>query len=320
MTADHGELTPDVSLWIGLYRRRTPGVRQADGATLILGEFGEPQPDNLFRIEPERGGACYINEENYLTGPPELVVEVAKSSRPFDLGGKRHDYECAGVKEYIVVAIDPSEVHWHVRRGDKLKRILPDPDGIYRSAAFPGLWLDPVALLKGDIEGVIAALDRGLATPNTPPSSPASPTWPRGTRTSPEAAFHPAGPGEHAMSTIEKVNLLEKLARFHEQWKPRIAGELDGQQVKLVRFQGEFVWHHHEHEDELFLVVKGRFRMEFRDREVWLEEGEFLIVPRGVEHRPVAEEEAQVLLFEPASTLNTGNVHDERTIEDLERI
>ncbi len=118
----------------------------------------------------------------------------------------------------------------------------------------------------------------------------------------------------------DKVNLSEKLAQFGEQWKPKIVGELNGQQVKLVKFQGPFVWHHHDHEDELFLVVKGRFRMEFRDRHVWLEEGEFLIVPRGVEHRPVAEEEAHVLLFEPASTLNTGNVQNERTVAHLDRI
>jgi mannose-6-phosphate isomerase-like protein (cupin superfamily) len=97
-------------------------------------------------------------------------------------------------------------------------------------------------------------------------------------------------------------------------------GELNGQQVKLVKLQGPFLWHHHDSEDELFLVAEGRFRMEFRDRHVWLEEGEFLIVPRGVEHRPVAEEEAHVLLFEPASTLNTGNVREERTVEQLERI
>src|SRR5947208_16820168 len=101
---------------------------------------------------------------------------------------------------------------------------------------------------------------------------------------------------------MEKVNLREKLDSLTEQWSPRIVGELNGQQVKLVKFMGPFVWHHHESEDELFLVVKGRFRMEFRDRQVWLEEGEFLIVPRGVEHRPVAEEEVHVLLFEPAST------------------
>jgi mannose-6-phosphate isomerase-like protein (cupin superfamily) len=119
---------------------------------------------------------------------------------------------------------------------------------------------------------------------------------------------------------VDKINLREKLARFTEPWSPKIVGELNGQQVKLVKFQGAFVWHHHEHEDELFLVVHGRFRMEFRDRHVWLEPGEFLIVPRGVEHRPVAEEEAHVLLFEPASTLNTGNVRNERTIAAPERI
>jgi mannose-6-phosphate isomerase-like protein (cupin superfamily) len=119
---------------------------------------------------------------------------------------------------------------------------------------------------------------------------------------------------------MEKVNLREKLDLFREYWNPKIVGELNGQLVKLVKFRGPFVWHHHDHEDELFLVVKGWFRMELRDRQVWLEEGEFLIVPRGVEHRPVADEEAHVLLFEPASTLNTGNVRNERTLEQLEKI
>jgi mannose-6-phosphate isomerase-like protein (cupin superfamily) len=131
-----------------------------------------------------------------------------------------------------------------------------------------------------------------------------------------------SSPGDNPMSpdTPEKVNISRKLAQFQEHWSPKIVGELNGQHVKLVKFTGEFVWHHHDHEDELFLVVMGRFRMEFRDRQVWLEEGEFLIVPRGVEHRPVAEEEAHVLLVEPASTLNTGNVRDDRTISQLERI
>jgi mannose-6-phosphate isomerase-like protein (cupin superfamily) len=119
---------------------------------------------------------------------------------------------------------------------------------------------------------------------------------------------------------MQKVSLRQKLAQFSDHWHPRIGGELNGQHVKLVKFQGEFVWHHHEHEDELFLVVDGRFRMDFRDREVWLEPGEFLIVPRGVEHRPVADEEVSVLLFEPASTVNTGNVTDVRTRAALERI
>ena len=119
---------------------------------------------------------------------------------------------------------------------------------------------------------------------------------------------------------MDKVNLAEKLAMFRDHWRPRIVGELNGQQVKLAKFQGEFVWHHHEHEDELFLVVSGSFRMEFRDRVVELAEGEFLIVPRGVEHRPVAEREVEVLLFEPASTVNTGSAGGERTVTDLERL
>jgi len=113
---------------------------------------------------------------------------------------------------------------------------------------------------------------------------------------------------------MQKVNLAEKFSQFDDYWNPRIAGELNSQYVKLVKFKGEFVWHHHEDEDEMFLVVKGRFRMEYRDRDEWIEEGEFVIVPKGVEHRPVADEEVQVLLFEPATTLNTGNVVNERTI------
>ena len=112
---------------------------------------------------------------------------------------------------------------------------------------------------------------------------------------------------------MSKVNLVQKLALFSEHWSPKIVGELNGQHVKLVKFQGPFIWHHHENEDELFLVVRGRFRMEYRDQDVWIDEGEFLIVPRGVEHRPVADEEVHVLLFEPATTINTGNAGGERT-------
>ncbi len=123
-----------------------------------------------------------------------------------------------------------------------------------------------------------------------------------------------------SIEPMEKVNLREKMSLIEDHWNPRVAGELNGQQVKLVKFQGPFDWHHHDHEDELFLVVKGRFRMELRDRNIDLEEGEFLIVPRGVEHRPVADEEVQVLLFEPASTLNTGNIESERTRRELQRI
>jgi mannose-6-phosphate isomerase-like protein (cupin superfamily) len=119
---------------------------------------------------------------------------------------------------------------------------------------------------------------------------------------------------------MSKVNVAEKLSLFDEQWKPKIVGELNNQYVKLVKFEGPFVWHHHDVEDEMFFVLKGRFRMEYRDHDEWIEEGEFVIVPRGVEHRPVAEEEAHVLLFEPATTLNTGNVENERTVAELERI
>ena len=112
---------------------------------------------------------------------------------------------------------------------------------------------------------------------------------------------------------MKKVNLAEKLKLFNDYWHPRIVGELNDSHVKVVKVKGEFVWHHHDHEDELFLVLNGRLQMQFRDRDVWLEAGEFIIVPRGVEHRPVAPEEVQLLLLEPKSTLNTGNVTDEKT-------
>jgi len=119
---------------------------------------------------------------------------------------------------------------------------------------------------------------------------------------------------------MEKVNLAEKLGQFSERWSPRIVGELNGQHVKLVKLAGEFVWHHHVSEDELFLVLDGHLDMHLRDRVVALEPGELFIVPRGVEHKPVAPGEAHVLLFEPAATLNTGNVHNERTVEAPQRI
>jgi mannose-6-phosphate isomerase-like protein (cupin superfamily) len=119
---------------------------------------------------------------------------------------------------------------------------------------------------------------------------------------------------------LDKINLAEKFSRITEYWKPYIAGELNGQLVKLDKLKGEFVWHHHQNEDEMFLVVKGRFRIEFRDKTVWLEEGEFIVVPRGVEHKPVADEEAWILLFEPASTLNTGNIDNQFTLRELEKV
>jgi mannose-6-phosphate isomerase-like protein (cupin superfamily) len=110
---------------------------------------------------------------------------------------------------------------------------------------------------------------------------------------------------------IAKVNLAEKLSRINEHWRPKVVGELNGQEVKLVKFKGEFVWHHHEREDELFLCLNGKMSVEFKEKRVELLPGEFLIVPHGVEHRTVADEEAHVLIFEPAATKNTGNVDDE---------
>ena len=122
------------------------------------------------------------------------------------------------------------------------------------------------------------------------------------------------------MGSAEKVNIAEKLTLFDEHWSPKVVGELNGQHVKLVKFLGEFVWHHHDEEDEMFLVIDGRFRIKFRDLEVWIERGEFIVAPRGVEHRPVAEEEVSVMLFESASTLNTRNVRGEMTVAELDRI
>jgi len=122
------------------------------------------------------------------------------------------------------------------------------------------------------------------------------------------------------MTAIRKVNLKEMFGRFQDQWKPKIVGEVNDSFVKLVKFQGEFVWHHHDDEDEMFLVVNGRMRMQLRDREVAVGPGEFIIIPHGVEHKPVADEETEVLLFEPNSTLNTGNVHNERTVPQLDRL
>ena len=123
-----------------------------------------------------------------------------------------------------------------------------------------------------------------------------------------------------SIKSIQKVSPTEKLGLFDEYWNPKIIGELNDSFVKLVKLKGEFVWHHHEKEDELFLVIKGSLLMKLRDREIRVEEGEFVIIPRGVEHLPVAEEEVHVLLLEPKSTLNTGDVVNERTVPELDRI
>lgn len=119
---------------------------------------------------------------------------------------------------------------------------------------------------------------------------------------------------------MQTVNLADKFGKFADYWNPRIIGELNDCHVKAVKIKGEFIWHHHDHEDELFLVVKGTLRMRFRDHDAIVREGEFLIVPRGVEHLPVADEEVHIILLEPKSTLNTGNIANERTVRELERI
>src|SRR5687768_17146465 len=113
---------------------------------------------------------------------------------------------------------------------------------------------------------------------------------------------------------MEKVNVANKLSLINEHYQPKIVGELNGQHVKLVKFQGEFIWHHHKDEDEMFYVVKGSFDMELRDKTITLNQGEFIVIPRGIEHRPVAHQEVEVMLFEPATTLNTGNIVNERTV------
>jgi len=119
---------------------------------------------------------------------------------------------------------------------------------------------------------------------------------------------------------MQAVNLEEKFSSFSDYWNPKIVGELNGQVVKIARIKGEFIWHKHDMEDEFFLVVKGRMQIKLRGEEVSINEGEFYIVPRGVEHKPVADEEVWILMFEPESTLNTGDVMNERTREDIERI
>ena len=119
---------------------------------------------------------------------------------------------------------------------------------------------------------------------------------------------------------MDKVNLAQKFSMFNDYWSPKIVGEINDTHVKLVKLKGEFVWHHHETEDELFLVIKGSLLIKLREQDIFLEEGEFVIIPRGVEHLPIAKDEAHVLLLEPKTTLNTGNIDNERTVVDLERI
>lgn len=160
----HGERDGDVAYWLGHYLRHTPGVRKALNVTVMFEDYGEPQPDSVLILPAELGGQTRI-VDGYVVGAPELIVEVGRSSRRLDLGAKKADYERAGVLEYVFVGIDPDEVRWFFLRGGRYQELPPGPDGLYRSEVFPGLWLDPAALLAHDINQVIAVLDEGLATP-----------------------------------------------------------------------------------------------------------------------------------------------------------
>jgi Uma2 family endonuclease len=161
---EHGGALIPIIVWLSFYAENTPGVEGLKNATAILGPKSEAQPDALLRIRPECGGRTW-NEDGYLNGAPELVVEVAKATRYVDLGPKLNDYERAGVLEYVVRAFDPDEIYWFGQeRGALVRRQIGD-DGMYRSTAFPGLWLDPVALLEGDTRRLRAVIDLGCAAP-----------------------------------------------------------------------------------------------------------------------------------------------------------
>ncbi len=161
---DHGEFDDDLALWYGQYKLAARGVRSGKNSTVILGEFGEVQPDGHLRIPEELGGQTRI-ERGFIVGAPELVIEIARSSRMVDLNAKKSEYERAGVLEYLVVELDPDRIHWFVRRGDHFETLRPGHDGVYRSEVFPGLWLDAKALFSEDRRKLIRVLKRGLRTP-----------------------------------------------------------------------------------------------------------------------------------------------------------
>lgn len=163
MSKDHDRAEHRAYFWLECYEMATPGVELHGGVSLFLDALGLPQADAQLRIAPECGGQTH-NHGEYIGGAPELVVEVAKATRYVDLGPKREDYERAGVREYVVRAFDPDEVIWHVRRDGRLVAVPPDADGLYRSTVFPGLWLDPAALLAGDRIALRAVVERGLAS------------------------------------------------------------------------------------------------------------------------------------------------------------
>jgi hypothetical protein len=161
---DHGEWEGNLSDWLGYYKRFTRGVQKAHNVSTFFDNYGEVQPDIQLRIPEGLGGQSRI-EGIYVVGAPELVAEVAKTSLPHDLGEKKADYERAGVREYLVIGLDPQEVHWFVLRDGRFADLQSGPDGVFRSEVFPGLWLDPRAFFAEDTDELFAVLDRGLATP-----------------------------------------------------------------------------------------------------------------------------------------------------------
>jgi hypothetical protein len=165
VSVDHGEEDNDIGGWLFNYKVSTPGVSGANNATVKLDRTGEPQPDCQLRIPKELGGQTSIDDDGYVAGAPELVAEIARSSRHFDLNAKKNDYERAGVLEYVVVELDPDRVHWFIRRGDHFEELPPGHDGIFRSEVFPGLWLDAKALFAQDRRRLIRVLNQGLRTP-----------------------------------------------------------------------------------------------------------------------------------------------------------
>lgn len=165
LSADHGDPQLIVNGWIGVYQARTPGVVGSDNATVILGEFSEPQPDVSLRLLPEYGGLCRRNADGYLEGPPGLLAEISVTSESYDLQANRRDYETLGVGEYLVILVRQQRIVWLARRGESFVELSPGDDGIWRSALIPGLWLDAAALLRGDAARVLQVLDLGLASP-----------------------------------------------------------------------------------------------------------------------------------------------------------
>jgi Uma2 family endonuclease len=163
VSRDHSGKNRPISTWLGLYEEATPGVWGGDNASVFLDDRTEVQPNCLLLILPECGGRTR-DDEGYLAGPPELIVEISRSSRPIDLGAKKDEYERAGVPEYLVVALDPNEIRWFINQEGRFVSLEPDANGTYRSRVFPGLWLDARALFARDFRGLRATLEQGLAS------------------------------------------------------------------------------------------------------------------------------------------------------------